>query len=58
LENEPQARGLSVNSNGWEAMGLACGVGPVFVLCEGLLEIQPSSGVEVEGKDTSTQIGT
>lgn len=45
-------------------MGLACGVDPVFVLCKGLckglLEIQSSSGVEVEenGKDTSTQIGT
>jgi hypothetical protein len=58
LENEPQARGLSADRNGRMRMGLACGVDPVFVLCEGHSEIQSSSGVEAEGKDTSTQIGT
>jgi hypothetical protein len=57
-ENEPQACGLSADSNGWGRTGLVCGVDAVFLLCEGHSDIQSSFGVEAEGKDTSTQIGT
>jgi hypothetical protein len=56
--NEPQALGLSADSNGRGRTGPVCGVDPVFVLCEGHSDIQSSFGVEAEGKDTSTQIGT